>query len=99
MSSTSTAWSDVLKERIRQQFIEGFDEAHDDGHTDGEMSRAAACYMMGAGWRWGKPMWWPWPESWWKPKDTRSDIVRGAALAIAEIERIDRAAAKLTVRR
>lgn len=36
-----------------------------------------------------------WPLSWhggaWKPKDRRRDLVRAAALLIAEIERIDRA--------
>lgn len=35
-----------------------------------------------------------WPEHWddasWKPKNPRSDLVRAAALIIAEIERIDR---------
>lgn len=35
-----------------------------------------------------------WPESWhgthWKPKDRRRDLVRAAALIVAEIERIDR---------
>jgi hypothetical protein len=27
---------------------------------------------------------------WWKPKDRRRDLVRAAALIIAEIERLDR---------
>lgn len=34
---------------------------------------------------------WPWDAAWWKPKDRRADLVRAAALAIAEIERLDRA--------
>lgn len=38
---------------------------------------------------------WPWSYEWWKPKDRRSDLVRAAALIIAEIERLDRAAAKV----
>ena len=33
---------------------------------------------------------WPWDEKWWKPKDPRRDLVRAAALLIAEIERLDR---------
>lgn len=35
---------------------------------------------------------WPdsWAEAWWKPKNPRRDLVRAAALLIAEIERIDR---------
>lgn len=35
---------------------------------------------------------WPWNRSWWKPKDRRHDLVRAAALLIAEIERLDRLA-------
>lgn len=36
---------------------------------------------------------WPkgWSWQWWKPKDPRRDLVRAAALLIAEIERLDRA--------
>lgn len=35
---------------------------------------------------------WPdsWSEKWWKPKTPRRDLVRAAALLIAEIERLDR---------
>jgi hypothetical protein len=40
------------------------------------------------------PAWWPFSTSWWKPKDRRRDLVRAAALIIAEIERLDRAEAK-----
>lgn len=38
-------------------------------------------------------MLWPWSGEWWKPKDRRRDLVRAAALIVAEIERLDRAAA------
>jgi hypothetical protein len=34
---------------------------------------------------------WVWAKAWFKPKDRRSDLVRAAALIIAEIERLDRA--------
>jgi hypothetical protein len=34
---------------------------------------------------------WPWDMSWWKPRSMRENLVRAAALLIAEIERIDRA--------
>ena len=39
---------------------------------------------------------WPttWAEEWWKPKNPRRDLVRAAALLLAEIERLDRAALK-----
>ncbi len=35
---------------------------------------------------------WPWHRDWWKPKDRRQNLVRAAALIIAEIDRLDRAA-------
>lgn len=37
---------------------------------------------------------WPWAAKWWKPKDPRHDLVRAAALLIAEIERLDHAEAR-----
>lgn len=37
------------------------------------------------------PRFWPWLSKWWKPKNPRRDLVRAAALIIAEIERLDRA--------
>lgn len=41
---------------------------------------------------------WPdsWAEEWWKPKNPRRDLVRAAAMLIAEIERIDRESTFLT---
>lgn len=41
----------------------------------------------------GVPKDWPdsWSDAWWKPKSPRRDLVRAAALLIAEIERLDRA--------
>lgn len=33
---------------------------------------------------------WPWAFEWWKPKNPRRDLVRAAALILAEIERLDR---------
>lgn len=33
---------------------------------------------------------WPWERTWWKPRDFRRNLVRAAALILAEIERFDR---------
>lgn len=46
--------------------------------------------------RCGMPSAWPWAPDWWKPKGRRRDLVRAAALILAEIERLDRAAARRT---
>ena len=33
---------------------------------------------------------WPWSLDWWKPTTPRRDLIKAAALIIAEIERLDR---------
>ena len=37
---------------------------------------------------------WPWDRRWWKPTNPRRDLVKAAALIVAEIERLDRAEAR-----
>ena len=77
-------------------------------HTHGELAIAGACYALGeehvhiphpigyfglidstAGL---EEIEWPWDQKFWKPKDRRRDLVRAAALIIAEIDRLDREA-------
>ncbi|WP_242015447.1 hypothetical protein [Pseudomonas nitroreducens] len=93
---------DVHAERRRQVEAEGFDASHDDMATKGQIARAAGCYALHAGgigtdWpegiRNGAALFWPWDEEWWKPKPPRENLVRAGAMIIAEIERLDRAAA------
>lgn len=101
----SNAMNDVINERLRQQDSEGWTLEHDDQHSWGEMAEAAYCYIgevchrreyPAAALASEPPAEWPWEASWWKPKGDREDLVRAAALLVAEIERIDRAAAKET---
>jgi hypothetical protein len=40
------------------------------------------------------PAMWPWNSDFWKPKGERRDLIRAAALLLAEIERMDRASKK-----
>lgn len=87
--------AEILAERGRQQLAEGFGHAHDDAHDTGDLAVAAACYALNATWLHHIGMrelvdkYWPWP-GWWKPKDPRRDLIRAAALIVAEIERLDR---------
>lgn len=103
----SKATDDVLAERQRQIEAEGWTEDHDDKHNDGSLADAAACYAatsrpfkaVEVAGRAYEPMTqyedlWPWNDRWWKPKNRRHDLVRAAALLVAEIERLDRAALK-----
>jgi hypothetical protein len=92
----STAIEDVIAERERQKSAEGWTPEHDDTHSCGEMAQAAACYAYPTPWgvnpasETEPPRLWPWNRKWWKPKDRRRNLVRAAALIVAEIERIDR---------
>lgn len=96
--SMPKAWLDVQAERRRQITAEGWTPEHDDEHADGQMARAAACYALAGS---SAPndgtaallvsLAWPWDEQWWKPSTARRDLVKACALALAEIERLDRA--------
>ena len=96
--SVPKAWLDVQAERRRQVENEGWTPEHDDEHADGQMARAAACYALAGS---SAPndgtaallvsLAWPWDEQWWKPSTARRDLVKACALALAEIERLDRA--------
>ncbi|HGN0460964.1 TPA: hypothetical protein ACKRKR_000258 [Pseudomonas aeruginosa] len=98
--SVPQAWLDVQAERRRQIEAEGWTPEHDDAHSHGQMARAAACYALAGS---SAPndgtaallvsLAWPWDEQWWKPSTARRDMVKACALALAEIERLDRAAA------
>ncbi len=94
----SRAAQDVLAERERQIDIEEWTDDHDDRYPPDLLARAAACYAMPVSHCVvnvdGLPSAWPWDPHWWKPKTRRYDLVRAGALIIAEIERMDRAAAK-----
>ncbi|MDV6376459.1 hypothetical protein [Deinococcus arenicola] len=84
---------EIAAERTRQQKAEGWTPEHDDGHTDGVLARVAAFYALattegGVGWKiWPKH----WEPRWYKPTTKRRDLIKAAALIVAEIERLDRA--------
>ena len=97
----SNAINDVIAERVRQEGI-GWSAKHDDyEHKNGELADAGAFYALArghhqsitrtticGGTRGTDPVW---PSDWtYKPKGRRADLVRAAALIIAEIERLDR---------
>ncbi|GGY67815.1 hypothetical protein [Pseudoduganella albidiflava] len=92
VGGSAAAW-DVLAERRRQVEIEGWTPGHDDRYGSGEMAIAGGCYALYSDTHLPgqPPVGWPWDRRWWKPQKWRSDLVRAAALIIAEIERIDRA--------
>lgn len=92
----TAAARDVLAERHRQISAEGWTPEHDDEHSKGQLAAAGGCYaLFSDAYPNAKqcPAEWPWDAEWWKPTDYRRDLVKAGALILAEIERLDRAAA------
>lgn len=95
------AWTDVLAERQRQVTGEGWTADHDDKHTGGQLALAATCYAwIAAASDDDRACYvaqavpvedWPWANDHWKPTTPRRDMIKAAALLLAEIERLDRA--------
>lgn len=83
---------EISGERARQINTEGYAVEDDDEYASGQLAMAASAYAWsgGTGKRLSALELWPWDGRWWKPKDSRSDLIRAAALLIAEIERQDR---------
>ena len=96
MDETRAVVEEIADERLRQVVEEGYHTKHDDEHIEGSIAIAAACYTLGEEaidelWQQHSVVLWPWNEEAYKPKNKRRDLIRGAALIVAEIERIDRA--------
>lgn len=95
--------ADIAFERWSQIMDHKFDADHDDKYKHNELGRAAACYAVGVrsifdAWNQSRSIW-PWEPKWWKPNRTnrRKDLIKAAALIVAEIERLDRAQSKEAV--
>lgn len=84
--STNSVLDELRLERDRQRKEWG--DAHDDEHEEGELADAGGCYAIYADVH--VPTAWPWDEEWWRPKTRRRNLIRAAALIIAEIEKMDR---------
>ncbi len=103
VDALSQAERDVLAERRRQVAAEGHAAERDDGHNASELAYAAAWYATPPCARHALDVndmgLWPitWPSHSFKPGDRRRELVKSSALAIAEAERMDRAAAQAKV--
>ncbi|HEJ1726191.1 hypothetical protein FA362_26525 [Pseudomonas aeruginosa] len=92
------AWLDVQAERRRQVEVEGYHGFRDSHYISYELSKAARAYIevswhaLSGGLPCKKPESWPWMAG-FKWSDGRTMLVKACALALAEIERLDRAAA------
>ncbi len=98
---------EIAAERKRQIEVEGWIAEHDDAHRTDDMALAAACYAMPFNFSVPDPRSrrgsatisvsllsaWPWDRRWLKLTTRRRDLIKAAALIVAEIEKLDRAEA------
>lgn len=83
----------VLAERLRQVEQLGYTAPEDDGYTEGQLAKASASYAVaaaGIGDPTASVYFWPWREAAFKPTTPYRSMVKCAALALAELERLDR---------
>lgn len=84
---------EIHAERARQIAGEGHAVEGDDLYKALELPKAAAAYCLTASGQVGLgSMVWPWPDC-FKPTTARRDLIKAAALIVAEIERLDRSEA------
>lgn len=91
----TTAIELIAAERARQVSQQRYTAAIDERWTEGQLARAAACYALpeqhrptyGPG---GRPLAWPWETYLWRPRpdDRVRELVKAAALIVAEIDRL-----------
>lgn len=86
--------NEITRERGKQ-VGKGYDASSDDAHTANQLTDAAIAYCSAAV---GLPdcatmLYWPWQADAFKPAGQRANLVKAAALLVAEIERMDRAIA------
>ncbi|UVE55270.1 hypothetical protein [Burkholderia sp. EMB26] len=93
-AEVTDAVRDVLAERHRQVTAEGWTPERDDKYTKRELAYAASNYAVSELKHGDPPITWPWDKLWWKPTTPRRNLVKAGALILAEIERLDRDAAR-----
>lgn len=93
MRNTDSIIHEIASERVRQVKAKGYTAEGDDIYTAGDLAQAAAAYALHDSSGYSLETW-PWPEASFKPKDARRNLIRAGALIVAEVERLDRLAAK-----
>lgn len=84
---------EIAQERNRQIMTKGYQPETDDAYVEGELAQAAATYALTAADISGAHAFWPWHQHTFRPGDPRRNLIKAGALIMAEIERLDRAAA------
>lgn len=95
LAARNLSWAEVcvLTERQRQIVNEGHQPEGDDTYQNNELAKAAGCYLLYADAYPNAsepPTLWPWNPAAYKPKGYRQNLVRAAALILAELDSVDR---------
>ncbi len=85
--SNSEVYFDIIEERRKQ--LKYWSPEHDDAKSLGVLAKAGAAYAL------NDENLWPWDDG-WKPGVMRDNLIKAAALIVAEIEKIDRLTDKVT---
>lgn len=97
--------NEIERERRRQIAGKGYQPETDDHYIHGELARAAAVYTIYAAlpdldrehaqglgpMHYSTDFLWPWDNTHFKLTNPRRDLIKAAALILAELERLDRA--------
>jgi hypothetical protein len=94
----SKAVDDIIAER--QRLDEVGIPPRDRRYRPSALPKAAAAYALAGVQRYAKEGWpelfWPWPKTRFRLGPPRDNLVRAAALILAEIERLDRLGPRLS---
>lgn len=97
-TQTLQAMTKIAIEREKLIMLAGFDSLHDDQQLQSELVMAANSYALNAiasdeertRFEAAAPPAWPLDVDRWQPGDRKQDLIRAAALLVAEIERLNR---------
>jgi hypothetical protein len=93
-SVSTTVGLEIVNERMRQVEAKGYAPDQDNLYIQRELLDGARAYLLSADHdRDAGSFVWPWPMEHFKPGAPRRDLIKAAALIVAEIERLDRIAA------
>lgn len=92
MKNSTAIINEILRERARQVTEKGYNANSDDAYVKNELAGASLAYNMSATGNTAVAAYcWPWDLTSFKPTTPRRDLIKAAALLVAEIERLDRA--------
>lgn len=90
-SEMEHAWpeSDEIQDMVKANILQLMQVVEDQGHSGFSIGYVMSVFKRLVQFKPLKPLTWPFSDLDWKPTDVRRNLVKAAALLLAEIERID----------